>query len=164
MGYVMVDIARWLIIDDPRHVVEEIIVIARRGPFEAKFDKKEFAQIEQHLDCAAFRQELGRIKDKLGAAGQDISKITEGYFAVLKRPTNGRIGPRLLFRFLCSPMQIQAGPDGRIRGLTVAENTLMQGNGGMTADATEETTAIEADTIIFAIGDVHDSTLGIPWS
>src|SRR5262245_6885337 len=34
MGNVMVDLAHWLLIDDPNHTAEEVIVIARRGPFE----------------------------------------------------------------------------------------------------------------------------------
>src|SRR4051794_27261138 len=34
MGNVMVDIARWLLLDAPRKTVEEVIVVARRGPFE----------------------------------------------------------------------------------------------------------------------------------
>jgi ferredoxin--NADP+ reductase len=40
MGNVMVDIARWLLQDDPQRKTEEVIVVARRGPFEAKFDEK----------------------------------------------------------------------------------------------------------------------------
>src|SRR5215469_1314941 len=62
MGNVMVDIARWLILDDPAHKAEEVIVIARRGPLEAKFDEKEFAYIHMYLDRAAFQKELLRVK------------------------------------------------------------------------------------------------------
>ena len=57
MGNVMVDIARWLLLDAPRKTAEEVIVIARRGPFEAKFDQKEFAYIEPFLDREAFDAE-----------------------------------------------------------------------------------------------------------
>src|SRR5213078_5372975 len=34
MGNVMVDIARWLMVDSPDCKTEEVIVIARRGPLE----------------------------------------------------------------------------------------------------------------------------------
>ncbi len=162
IGNVMVDIARWLMIDDPRHTAEELIAIARRGPFEAKFDKKRFANIEQHLDRAGFQQELERIKDKLAAVGQDVSKLANDTFSVLSKPVNRIAGPRLLFRFLSSPKEIQAGPGGRIRSLTVTENTLVQEDGSVAAKATDETGEIDKDTVIFAIGDVHDATLGIP--
>jgi len=88
IGNVMVDIARWLMIDDPRHTAEEVIAIARRGPFEAKFDRKQFANIEQHLDRAGFQQELERIKDKLAAVGQDVSKLANDTFPALSKPTS----------------------------------------------------------------------------
>src|SRR5689334_14551806 len=55
MGNVMVDIARWLLLDAPHRTAQEVIVIARRGPFEAKFDQKEFAYIEKFLDRQAFQ-------------------------------------------------------------------------------------------------------------
>ena len=58
MGNVMVDIARWLLIDDPLHTAEEVIIVARRGPFEAKFDNKEFKEIEMFLDRDAFQTHL----------------------------------------------------------------------------------------------------------
>ena len=58
MGNVMVDIARWLLIDAPHKTAEEVVVVARRGRFEAKFDKKEFAYIEDFLDRSAFDEEL----------------------------------------------------------------------------------------------------------
>ncbi|MGH9523043.1 MAG: FAD-dependent oxidoreductase, partial [Terriglobales bacterium] len=51
MGNVMVDIARWLLQDDPNRVTEEVTVVARRGPFEAKFDEKEIKHIDMHMDA-----------------------------------------------------------------------------------------------------------------
>ena len=54
MGNVMVDIARWLMLDSSHAKPEEIVVVARRGPFEAKFDDKEFAYIHSYLDRQAF--------------------------------------------------------------------------------------------------------------
>ena len=50
MGNVMVDIARWVMLDDPNRQTEELTIIARRGPFEAKFDEKEIKYVEQNLD------------------------------------------------------------------------------------------------------------------
>src|SRR6476620_314705 len=58
MGNVMVDIARWLMVDSPKRSVDEVIVIARRGPLEAKFDDKEFEHIQIHLDRKKFQDEL----------------------------------------------------------------------------------------------------------
>ncbi len=166
MGNVMVDIARWLLIDAPLKTAEEVIVVARRGPFEAKFDKKEFDYIEEFLDRQAFDEELRRIQPQLAAVGQEISKLAEETFPVLATPSAGHPEgkARLRFRFLCSPQAIHAEGGGRISQLTVAENVLFERDGSIACKATEKTAQLEVDTMIFAIGDVADATLGLPYS
>jgi len=164
MGNVMVDIARWLILDDPAHRAEEIIVIARRGPLEAKFDDKEFAHIHMYLDREAFQEELLRVQERMSAVGQDPAQVAQKTFVCLSKfPEQPKITPRLTFRFLNSPVSIQPGPDGRIGKLTVAENVLVERNGSIAAKATDLTTDLEVDTMIFAIGDMHDPSVGLPY-
>jgi ferredoxin/flavodoxin---NADP+ reductase len=163
MGNVMVDIARWLMIDAPVKTAEEVIVIARRGPFEAKFDKKEFDYIEEFLDRKAFDEELRRIQPQLASVGQDIGKLAEDTFPVLAKPAEEATGPKLRFRFLCSPHQIQADASGRINRLTVVENVLSERDGNISCKATDKTVDLDVDTMIFAIGDVADPTLGLPY-
>lgn len=164
MGNVMVDIARWLLQDDPNRKTEEVIVVARRGPFEAKFDDKEFEHIQMHLDRRAFEDELKRVQPALAAVGQDVSKVADETFAILGKYPNetGTTPPKLTFKFLCSPKEIHAGPDGRIERLTVTENVLVARDGGTAAKATDRTFELDVDTMIFAIGDVHDPNLGLP--
>jgi ferredoxin--NADP+ reductase len=163
MGNVMVDIAHWLLVDDPEKTTEEVIVVARRGPFEAKFDKKEFTYVETFLDRAAFDAELRRIQPQLTSVGQDISKLAEETFPILAKPAQEAQGGRLRFRFLCSPQSIHAGSDGRIDRLTVVENVLQERDGSIACKATDKTAELEVDTMIFAIGDVADPTLGLPY-
>ena len=166
MGNVMVDIARWLLIDAPQKTAEEVIVVARRGPFEAKFDKKEFDYIEEFLDRRAFDEELSRIQPQLAAVGQDISKLAEETFPVLCTPAADHPAgkARLRFRFLCSPQAIHAEGGGRIDRLNVAENVLFERDGSMACKATEQNADLKVDTMIFAIGDVADPGLGLPYS
>jgi len=164
MGNVMVDIVRWLLVDDPEHKTEEVIVLARRGPLEAKFDQKEFAHIEMYLDRAAFREELKRIESSVAAAGQDIAKVAEETFPVLKKPSAEVTGPKLYFRFLCSPQTIRGNSRRRVERLTVEENALVAREGGTSAKPTGKTTELEADTMIMAIGDVADSSFGLPYA
>jgi ferredoxin/flavodoxin---NADP+ reductase len=165
MGNVMVDIARWLLIDSPVKTVEEITVVARRGPFEAKFDKKEFDYIEEFLDRRAFDEELRRIQPQLSAIGQEIGKLAEETFPVLATPATehpeGKA--RLSFRFLCSPQAIHADSGGRIDRLTVAENVLLEREGSIVCKATEKFADLDVDTMIFAIGDVADPAVGLPY-
>jgi ferredoxin--NADP+ reductase len=166
MGNVMVDIARWLLIDSPVKTAEEVIVVARRGPFEAKFDKKEFDYIEEFLDRKAFDQELRRIQPQLSAIGQDIGKLAEETFPVLATPAteHPEAKARLRFRFLCSPKAIHAHSSGRIDQLSVAENILLERDGSIVCKATEQSAELDVDTMIFAIGDVADPAVGLPYS
>lgn len=166
MGNVMVDIARWLLIDAPQKTAEEVIVVARRGPFEAKFDKKEFDYIEEFLDRKAFDEELRRIQPQLATVGQDTSKLAEETFPVLATPAadHPQGKARLRFRFLCSPQAIHAEGGGRIDQLTVAENVLFERDGSIACKATEKAADLAVDTMIFAIGDVADAGLGLPYS
>jgi len=165
MGNVMVDIAHWLLVDDPKKTAEEVIVVARRGPFEAKFDKKEFNYVEDFLDRGAFDAELRRIQPQLASVGQDPGKLADETFPVLAKPAPEKIERgRLTFRFLCSPQAIQADPDGRINRLTVVENVLQERDGNIACKATDKTAHLEVDTMIFAIGDVADPSLGLPYN
>jgi ferredoxin--NADP+ reductase len=166
MGNVMVDIARWLLIDAPVRTAEEVVVVARRGPFEAKFDKKEFDYIEEFLERKAFDEELRRIQPQLSTIGQDISKLAEETFPVLATPAaeHPQGKARLRFRFLCSPQAIHADAGGRIDKLTVAENVLFERDGSIACKATEKSADLDVDTMIFAIGDVADPAVGLPYS
>jgi ferredoxin/flavodoxin---NADP+ reductase len=160
MGNVMVDIARWVLLDNPNRVTEELTIVARRGPFEAKFDEKEIKYVEANLDREELKKELARVADKVAAVGQDITKADE-IFSVLKK-TDPQTRPVMKFRFLCSPKEIVKGPDGRICKLIVTENNLVKKGEGTAAKATDQSTELDIDTMIFAIGDVHDPDLGLP--
>ena len=163
MGNVMVDIARWLMLDCVHTKPEEVIVIARRGPFEAKFDDKEFAHVHEHLDRKAFADELERVKERVTAVGQDISKVAEETFpALVKYPDPPPVSPRLTFRFLSTPTAIHPGPDGRIAKLTVADNYLTSKDGKIGCKPTGTSEDLAVDTLIFAIGDKHDPAVGLP--
>jgi ferredoxin/flavodoxin---NADP+ reductase len=160
MGNVMVDIARWVLLDCPERETEELTIVARRGPFEAKFDEKEIKYVEAHLDRDELKAELQRVADKVAAVGQDITKADE-IFSILKK-TDPQTRPVMKFRFLCSPKEIVKGPDGRICKLIVTENNLIKKGEGTAAKATDQTSELDIDTMIFAIGDVHDPNLGLP--
>jgi ferredoxin--NADP+ reductase len=165
MGNVAADIMRWLLEDSPSRQTEEVIVVARRGPYEAKFAEKELAHVEAHLDRGELIQELERVKAHCAACDQDVSveKIGEATFPGLRKDNLVQTSPKLTFRFLCSPKEIVVGPDGRIKQLVVTENDLvLRGDGSTGAKATDKTAVLDVDTLIFAIGDKHDPGLGLP--
>jgi ferredoxin/flavodoxin---NADP+ reductase len=164
MGNVAVDIIRWLLQDCPDRQTEEVIIVARRGPYEAKFDKKEFEHAEMHVVREEFLKELERVKDRCAACGQECTpeKLAEATFPFLKKAELQSVPPKLSFRFLSSPKEIIPGPDGRIAKLVVAENLLVPKGAGTSAKATDQTAELDVDTMIFAIGDRPDPKVGLP--
>ncbi|HEV2423785.1 MAG TPA: FAD-dependent oxidoreductase [Terriglobia bacterium] len=163
MGNVMVDIARWLLIDQPGAKPEEVTVIARRGPFEVKFDEKEFDYVERFLNRGMFRDELARVADVVAAAGQDVGTVADSVFPWLKTEPATAAESRLTFRFLTSPIAIEPGPSGRIERLRVVANLLVRQGEDTKARATDKESVLPFDTLIFAIGDVADPTVGLPY-
>lgn len=165
MGNVAVDIMRWLLQDNPARVTEEVIVVARRGPFEAKFDEKEIDHVDMHMVREDFLKELERVKDRCAAVGQQCTTEAVGaatFPFLVKKPNLQHVAPKLSFRFLTSPKEIIAGPDGRIQKLVVTENILVPKGEGTAAKSTSETAVLDVDTMIFAIGDKHDPKVGLP--
>jgi ferredoxin/flavodoxin---NADP+ reductase len=163
MGNVMVDIARWLLIDQPGEKPEEVIVIARRGPFEVKFDRKEFDEVEAFLDRKLFQEELNRVAEACKAVGQDVSQVPDTTFPWLRTPPEISLESKLAFRFLSSPVGIEPGEDGRIERMRVVENILVRDGDNTRPKATERQTTLDIDTLIFAIGDLADPGLGLPY-
>ena len=163
MGNVMVDIARWLLIDQPGEKPYEVTVIARRGPFEVKFDRKEFDYVEAFLNRKVFQEELNRVAEACKAVGQDVSQVAETTFPWLKSQPETEPKSKLGFRFLSSPIAIEPGPDGRIAKLRVVENILYLDGENTRPKATETQTLLDIDTLIFAIGDLADPGLGLPY-
>ena len=165
VGNVAIDIARWLLEDSPDRQAENVLVIARRGPLEIKFDEKEIEFVERHMSRDELTGELLRVSQRCARCNQDVSpeRIFERHFLHLRNADFATIPPRLSFRFLSSPTAILPDANGRIAALEVAENNLILKDGGGTAAVpTPERVAIAVDTLIFAIGDRHDAKIGLP--
>ena len=69
MGNVMVDIANWLL---NLKKIDQVVVVARRGPLEKAYDDSEFEYIDMYLDNADMKREIERIAAQLTAVGQDV--------------------------------------------------------------------------------------------
>ena len=166
MGNVAIDIAHWLLEDSPyRTQLENVVVVARRGPMEAKFDEKEIGYVDRHIDRDELIAELERVKERCARCNQDVSpeKLFEQSFRKLRDPNFTSILPRLSFRFLTSPTAILKDENGRVARVEVAENDLVLRDDGSTkAVATKERSILEADTVIYAIGNRQDANIGLP--
>ncbi len=162
MGNVMIDIAHYLL--QLRHDVAEVIVVARRGPAERRYDAKEYTYVEPFVDQTALRHEIERLRPHLAAVGQDTTALIAAMTTATPPARPAGAPGRLVFRFLASPVEILSTPDGRVCGLRVEENRLVLHNETLTARGTGTYMEIPLDSVIFAIGDCVDETIGLPYA
>ena len=157
MGNVMVDIANWLL---NLKKIDQVVVVARRGPLEKAYDDSEFKYVEQYLDNADMKKEIERIAPQLAAVGQDVGEIMQK-FVKQGEPAEGR---RLTFRYLCSPTKVIGNDRGRVAALEAEENEMVLQDGKTVAKGTGKKRRIEVDCVIYAIGDQVDASIGLPFS
>jgi ferredoxin--NADP+ reductase len=157
VGNVMVDVANYC-----AHYCDcdEIVAIARRGPFEKAYEDKEFEDIEDAFDLPLYRQELERVRPRLEAAGQNPDDLLKA-LAAKHEPTEATRA-RLRFRFLASPKRVIA-EGGRVVALEVEETRLERKGERINAVGTGEVSRIPCDTVVFAVGDRVDERFGLPY-
>ena len=159
-GNVMMDITHWLIEEQN---VERVIAVARRGPGEVKFDRKELEGLVGYIDLEDLDQELERVEPIMREVLQDPNDFRTMIADTLKKAGPVNRDACFSLRFLSSPARILEGERGQVAGLQVEKNILALGDDGeCRAKGTGEFERIDVDTVIFAIGDIVDGALGLP--
>jgi len=158
VGNVMADIATWLVKDKK---VDEVYAVARRGPFEVKFDKKEFARFAKNLDLEDFEREIERIKDRL-APGQDPEEAKKFILGMMAKAKETGSPTVFRFRFLSSPKAILGDDNGKVKGLELADTRLVLKGDRTRPEYTGTSYVLDVDTVIFSIGDRVDPNFGLP--
>jgi ferredoxin--NADP+ reductase len=158
-GNVMMDIAHYLVRD---RKVDEVMVVVRRGPADVKFNRKEMENVAGNLDLAALEAEFARVAPTMQAAGQDPIVTKAAFLDALPKALEPVSQTRFRFEFLASPDRILGDWMNGVSALKVEENTLVAVDGNVKARGTGNTRQIEADTVIFAIGDTVDKDFCVP--
>ncbi len=158
-GNVMMDVAHYLIRDQK---VDEMIAVVRRGPADVKFTKKEMETVARNLDLAAFEAEFARVAPIMQAAGQDPGASKAVFLDALPKALEPVSQTRFRFEFLASPVRVLGDWMNGVNALKVEENTLVCVDGNVKARGTGNTRQINADTVIFAIGDTVDKDFCVP--
>lgn len=159
VGNVMLDIAHWVVRELK---VEQVIALARRGPAEVKFTKKEMEVVAKNLDLPAFEAEIARCTPIMQAVGQDPAAARQYVLAALPRAEAPVSDTRFELRFLASPVRLIGNEQGQLTALEVEKTTLLLNNGSVQAKGLGIYEEIAADTVVFAIGDKVDDSLGLP--
>jgi len=161
-GNVMIDIARYLIREAK---VDEVTALVRRGPAEVKFTKKELEYVAANMDLGLLDAEMQRVAENMRSVNQDPDAAKDFLLSALPKAQERVSDTKFRFRFLTSP-QAMRGEDGMLTHVDVEENLLTLKNGDTKPRGTGEIIPLEAETIIFAIGDKVDESFGLPteWS
>jgi len=158
-GNVMMDIAHFLIREKK---VEEVTVVMRRGPAEVKFTRKELENVAANIDLAALEDEFSRVKPILKAVGQDIEAARQLFLDGLPNAKEPISATKLRFNFLASPVSILGDWTKGASALKVEDNTLVAVDDNIKPRGLGTTRQIEANTVIFAIGDTVDKEFSLP--
>lgn len=159
VGNVMLDIAHWVIRDLK---VDDVVAVARRGPAEVKFSKKEMEIVARNLDLDALDAEIDRVAPVMEAVGQDVEAARDFILSALPKALEPVSNTRLRFDFLASPSRIIGDDNGQVCGLEIEDTTLIPKNGDTKARSLGTKRVLDVDTVIFCIGDRVDETFGLP--
>jgi ferredoxin/flavodoxin---NADP+ reductase len=159
VGNVSLDIAHWAVRDLK---VDEVISVARRGPAEVKFTKKEMEYVIANLDLEAFEAEMKRVAPLMQEIGQDVQAARDYILSALPKAMASNSKTRLRFDFLASPTRILGNERGEVVGLEVEENRLVLKDGDTKARGLGIKRVIDVDSVVFCIGDKVDESFGLP--
>ena len=158
-GNVMVDIAHYLINDVK---VDQILNLARRGPAEIKFDRKQLEMIAANIDIGSFEREIQRVTPVMLNVGQDPQTAKAYVHSAIDKAAERRSRTCFWIRFLSSPVAILDDGTGRVGGVEIENNTLELNGDETRAVALPKRKVYDVDTVIFAVGDRVDEGLGLP--
>jgi ferredoxin--NADP+ reductase len=159
VGNVMIDIAHWVIRDMK---AEDVIAVARRGPAEVKFTKKEMENVARNLDLGALDEEITRVSARMKAVDQDPQVAKDFFLSALPNAKEPVSESRFLFEFLSSPSRIIGDESGQVCGLEVDDTELVPRNGDTKAQRLGTKRVLDVDTVVFCIGDRVDEAIGLP--
>jgi len=159
-GDVMVDISHWLI---RYKKVERVTAIVRRGPAERKYNPKEIRAVCANIDVDEITKEVARIEDRLAAVGQHADEVLKGLTDEFTKCEPKVSDTKMGFKFLASPKRILVDENNRVRGLEMEDNRLEPKGDDTAAVGLKQYYEFPCDSVIFAVGDKVDETVGLPY-
>jgi ferredoxin--NADP+ reductase len=159
-GDVMVDISHWLV---RYKKVERVTAIVRRGPAERKYNPKEIRAVCANMDVEGITKEVSRIKDRLAAVGQNPDEVLASLTGEFTKCEPIVSDTKMGFKFLASPKRILVDGNNRVRGLEMEDNKLEPKGDDTVAVGLKQYYEFACDSVIFAVGDKVDETVGLPY-
>lgn len=163
-GNVALDIVHWLVCEKK---VNSVTMVARRGPKERASTPKELKLISAAIDTEEIDAEFARIRENLVDLGQDVQAVRDDLlkFKLKEVPLETDSPTSVKMRFLRSPSSVKTDENGDVVAL-VCDKTLMtppRSEGGRPGvKMTGEVEELACDTVVFAIGDSIEPSIGLP--
>lgn len=145
--------------------VEDIVIVGRRGPAEAKFTTKELRELGELANADIFvrEEELEVGEASLAAIAGDVNamKNLEVLRDFAKQTPEGK-PRRVHIRFLLSPLELRG--NGRVSSVLFGKNRLEERQGGgLAAVATGETEEFPAELVFRSVGYQGTALADIPF-
>jgi ferredoxin--NADP+ reductase len=144
--------------------LEEVVLLARRGPAQAAFTAGELEDIAALTDVAVRVDAAQLAVDAATLAALDANARRN--VEVLRRLAEApKAGARRTLRleFLASPVEVLGGEDGRVRGVKVERNALVAQGGEVRARGTGECFELDAGIVFRSIGYRGQPVPGVPF-
>ena len=162
LGNVCLDIVHWLSCEQK---VDAATAVYRRGPAERPCTERELKIVSGAMDVDQIRAEIDAIAEDLERVDQDPEKAFEDLVEHADEALETESPTDFRFRFLRSPAEIETGSDGDVSGLIVEKTKLVppdEEDERPEIERTGDYETIDCDTVIFAIGDTIEPSLGLP--
>lgn len=146
--------------------VEEISMLGRRGPAQAKWTTKELRELGELENADLYVDPAELVLDPASAAAAEADAMTKRNLGLLAdfaaQEPQGK--PRKLHvRFFVSPVELH-GEDGHVRSMTLGRNRLEERDGGyLAAVDTNERETIPADLVLRSVGYRGVEIPGVPF-
>ncbi len=181
-GNVAIDVARMLalapselaVTDTADHAIEvlrasgieEITILARRGPLQAAFTNPELLEMGE-LERADVEVVGGDLDELSAIALQEADKTRRRNVEILQdyaaRPTTGK-AITVRFRFLASPVELLGDENGHVRAMKIENNAIVaRDDGSLAARGTGTYEEIPAQLVFRSIGYTGRPVAGIPF-
>jgi ferredoxin/flavodoxin---NADP+ reductase len=181
-GNVAIDVARMLalapseleITDTADHAidvlrssgVEEITILARRGPLQAAFTNPELLEMGE-LERGDVEVVGGELDELSAVALLDADKTRRRNVEILQdyaaRPKTGK-AITVRFRFLASPVELLGDENGHVRAVKIEKNEIVaRDDGSLGARGTANFEEIPAQLVFRSIGYRGQPVAGIPF-
>ncbi len=181
-GNVAIDVARMLalapseleVTDTADHAIdvlsasgiEEITILARRGPLQAAFTNPELLEMGE-LERGDVEVVGGELDELSAVALRGADKTRRRNVEILQdyaaRPRSGK-PITVRFRFLASPVELLGDPDGHVRAVRIENNAIVaREDGSLAARGTGTFEEVPAQLVFRSIGYTGQPVPGIPF-